>query len=166
MTTTDRPDRLDRPGRPEREMVRRALVPGAVASALAFILGSLFAGSDVAASATLGIAVVVANFAAHGLSLAWAAGVSVTAVQVVALLGFALRLGVIVVLMLVLNALTAWFSALAFALAVVPATILLLSYETFVMLRLRVGTQLEIPADPAAVRAAERLAAKQAEAHP
>jgi ATP synthase protein I len=146
--------------RPERLMVRRALVPGAVAAALAFILGQLIAGSDVALSAAVGISVVTLNFAAHGYSLAWAAGVSVTAVHVVALAGFAVRLGVIVGLMFLFDR-TSWFSPLAFGLAVVPATLLLLVYEALLVVR-GMGAQLEIPPDPAAVRAAERLAARGA----
>lgn len=141
-------------------MVRRALVPGAVAAALAFILGYLFAGGDTAASASLGVAVVVVNFAAHGYSLAWAAGISVAVVQVVALAGFAVRLGIIVGLMFLLDGM-AWFSALAFGLAVVPATLVLLVYEALLVVR-GMGSQLDIPPDPAAARAAERLAAREA----
>jgi len=140
-------------------MVRRALAPGALATLLAGILGSAFGGTSAAASASIGCAIVVANFAVHGLSLAWASGISVTAVQAVALGGVAVRLGVIVALMFALNA-TSWFSPLAFGLAVVPATILLLAYEARLAL-LGVGARLEIPADPAAVRAGERLAARE-----
>src|SRR5688500_17391530 len=102
--------------RPEREMVRRALLPGAAAIVLAGAGGYAAGGSGVAASAAIGIAIVVANFAAHGMSLAWASTVSVTAVQVVALGGFAVRMGVIVGLLFLLDSLS-WFSALAFGLA-------------------------------------------------
>ena len=54
-----------------------------------------------------------------------------------------------------------WFSPLAFGLAVVPFTMLLLAYEAQLMLR-GTGTELQIPADPAAVAAARELAAREA----
>jgi hypothetical protein len=55
----------------------------------------------------------------------------------------------------------AWFSPLAFALAVVPGTLALLVYEAKLALS-GMGATLQIPADEAAVRASERLAAKEA----
>lgn len=141
-------------------MVRRALAPGAAAVAIAAVLGSLLGGGSAALSASIGCAVVVANFAAHGLSLARASRISVTVVQVVALVGFVLRLGVIVALMFALRT-TSWFSPLAFGLAVAPFTILLLGYEARLVMR-GLGGALQIPADPSAVRAGERLAAREA----
>ena len=75
--------------RPEREMVRRALVPALVALALVTALGWVIAGPGAAASAAIGIVIVYLNFAANGLSLAWASTISVVAVQAVALGGFA-----------------------------------------------------------------------------
>ena len=62
--------------------------------------------------------------------------------------------------MFVLNA-VAWFSPLAFGLAVVPGTLALLAYEAKLALG-GLGGMLQIPADPAASRAAKRLAAKEA----
>jgi hypothetical protein len=109
-------------------MVTRAILPGVVATALAFIVGYLFGGWDIAASAALGIAVVVANFAANGLSLARAARISLMALYAVGMIGFVVRLGIIVGLMAGLRQF-AFFSMLAFGLAVVPATLLLLGYE-------------------------------------
>lgn len=146
--------------RPERVMVRRALVPSALGVVVAGLAGFAISGTDAAASAAIGVAVVSLNFVAHGLSLAWASRVSITAVQAIALGGFALRLGVIVAAMFALNTLT-WFSPLAFGLAVVPATVLLLVYEARLAIR-GLGATLQIPADPAAVRAAETLAAREA----
>jgi hypothetical protein len=146
--------------RPEQEMVRRALVPGAVAVPAAAGVGLWLGGAGAAASAAVGVAVVVANFSVHGLSLAWASGVSVTAVHLVALVGVLVRLGAIVGLMFALDAL-AWFSPLAFGLAVVPGTLALLAYEARLALG-GLGGALQIPADPAAARAAERLAAREA----
>lgn len=141
-------------------MVRRALIPGVLAVPVAYGAGLLLGGAHAAISAAIGIVVVVANFAAHGLSLAWAAGVSITAVHVVALVGVVVRLGAVVGLMFVLNAF-AWFSPVAFGLAVVPGTLVLLAYEAKLALG-GLGTGLQIPPDPAAVRAGERLSAREA----
>src|SRR5512139_3489460 len=99
--------------RPEREMVRRALAPAVLALALVSTIGWAFGGPAVAASAAIGIALVYVNFAANGLSLAWASTISIVAVQAVALGGFALRLAVIVAAMFALNTLD-WFSPVAF----------------------------------------------------
>lgn len=141
-------------------MVRRALAPGGAAlvgaAGVAFALG----GRGAAASAAIGIVVVLANFAAHGWSLAKASDVSVTAVQAVALAGFVVRLGVIVALLFALDRL-AWFSPLAFGLTVVPATLSLLAYEAVLVLRRGIGVRLEVPPEPVAARAARALAAKE-----
>src|SRR5207248_677518 len=125
---------MERTREPEREMVARALPPGAAATALAFILGFVFAGGGGAWSAGLGVAVAVANFVASARLLAWAARVSLTAVQLVVLVGFLVRLGLIVGIMVALS-LTAWFSKAAFGLAVAPATLLLFAYEAVLVVR-------------------------------
>ena len=142
-------------------MVRRALVPGVAAFAIATGVGWVLGGPGAGASAGIGIVIVYLNFAANGLSLAWASTVSVTAVQVVAFVGFIVRLAVIVAVMFALNTL-AWFSPVAFGLAVVPATMLLLGYEARLAIR-GLGAQLQIPADPAADRAGAALAAREAQ---
>jgi hypothetical protein len=141
-------------------MVRRALVPSLIALPAAYVAGLALSGPGAGASAAIGVLVVLANFAAHGLSLAWASTVSIPAVHAVALFGPVVRIGVIVGLMFVLNTL-AWFSPLAFGLAVVPGTLLLLVYEARLTMR-GLGGSLQIPADPAAVRAAETMAAREA----
>jgi len=146
--------------RPELTMVRKATVPAVVVFVLAVALGWVLGGPGAAASAGIGIVLVYVNFATHGWSLAWASTISVGTVMAVALGGFALRLGIIVVAMFALNTLS-WFSPVAFALAVVPATLLLLIYEAQLVSR-GVGASLEIPADPAAVRAGEAYAAREA----
>jgi hypothetical protein len=141
-------------------MIRRALLPGAVAAPAAFAVGVAVRGPAAGASATIGAVVVLGNFAAHGWSLAWASRISVALVQGVALGGFVVRMGVVLGLMFALNALP-WFSPVAFGAAVVPGTIALLVLETRLALR-GLGGALQIPADDAAVRAAERLAAREA----
>src|SRR5438128_7373295 len=113
---------------PEWVMVRRALPFGPPAVLLAFGIGSAAGGWGVGWSAAIGVAIVILNFLANGLSLARAARVSLTAYAAVAVGGFIARLGIIVTIMAVLNRF-AFFSPLAFGLAVVPATILLLGFE-------------------------------------
>jgi hypothetical protein len=113
---------------PERELARRVLPFAVPALALAFLAGALAGGPDVGWSATIGVAVVLGNFWAHAYSLAWAARISPTILFAVGLGGFAVRLGVIVAIIAVLNGL-GWFSTVAFVAAVVPATILLLGFE-------------------------------------
>ena len=141
-------------------MVRRALAPAAIALPVAFGLGAAAGGPSAAVSAALGVVVAFGNFAAHGLSLAWASGVSIGVVHAVALGGVVLRLGVILGAMFVMNA-TTWFSPVAFGLAVVPGTLALLAYEAKLVLG-GVGAGLQIPPDPAAEGAADRLASRQA----
>jgi hypothetical protein len=140
-------------------MVRRALVPGLIAVPIAFGLGMAFGGAGAAWSAAIGVLVVLANFVAHGLSLAWASRISIGAVHAVSLGGVIIRLGVIIGLMFALDTL-AWFSPVAFGLAVVPGTLALLAYEAKLVAG-GLGGVLEIPADPAAAAAAEQLRAKE-----
>ncbi|MEO8475748.1 MAG: hypothetical protein ABI572_01710 [Actinomycetota bacterium] len=135
-------------------------MPALLALALAGAVGWLFAGPGAAASAAIGIAVVYLNFAANGLSLAWASTISVVAVQGVAFVGFVVRLAVIVAAMFALNTL-GWFSPVAFGLTVVPATMLLLAFEARLAIR-GLGGLLQIPADPSAVRAGVAVAAREA----
>jgi hypothetical protein len=137
--------------RPEVTMVRRAIGPALVAVAVAIAVGWITGGTGDAASAGIGIAIVVGNFAAHGLSLAWASTISVGTVMAVALGGFAARLAVIVAAMFGLNTLS-WFSPLAFGIAVVPATFLLLAYEA-TLVNGGLGATLQIPPDSAVARA-------------
>jgi hypothetical protein len=113
---------------PEWEMVRRVLPYSVPSVGLALALGAAVGGWGVGSSAAIGVAVVVLNHVAHGLSLAWAARISATMVFAVGLGGFVARLATILLVLILLNRLQ-WFSAAAFAAAVVPATILLLVYE-------------------------------------
>jgi hypothetical protein len=141
-------------------MVRRALVAGLVGAPVAAGAAYLAGGPGGAVSALIAAVVVVANFAAHGISLAWAAGVSITAVHAVALGGVVVRLGVIVGLMFVLDQ-AAFFSPVAFGITAIVGTFALLVYEARLVQR-GLGGQLQIPADPAAARANERLRLEEA----
>ncbi|HYV00829.1 MAG TPA: hypothetical protein VEM93_00580 [Actinomycetota bacterium] len=140
----------NRNAEPEREMVRRIAPFGLPAAAAALAAGALAGGWGVGWSASVGIAVVTLNFVANGLSLARAARVSLQALMAVALLGFVVRLGAILAFMFLLNRF-GWFSPLAFGLAVVPATILLLGFE-MKLLAGGLGTELQIPPPAGAAR--------------
>ncbi len=107
--------------------------------------------------AVLAVLLVVLNFAAHGVSLAWAAGKSVNMVQAVALGGFVVRMAVIVGAMFVLSR-TSFFYPLIFGSVVAIAMVALLVYEARLLLGFR---ELDIPPDPAAVRAQARLRARE-----
>ena len=144
---------------PERAMVGRGVVAGTIAAPLAFAAGSVAGGVDDGWSALLGVVVVVANFAVHGLSLAWAAAVSIVLLQVVAVTGFVARMGIILGVLVLLDR-TAFFSPVVFGIAAVAATLGLLGYETRLVAR-GLGGSLRIPADPAAAAAAEALRARE-----
>lgn len=135
-------------------MVRRAVAAGAVALPATYVAGSFAGGRGVALSAALGVVVVVLNFAGHGLSLAWAAGISLTFLQAVAFGGFLIRMGIILVLMFALDR-TAFFSPLAFGLAVVGGTLTLLVYEARLVSR-GLGGELRLPTERGRARTSGR----------
>jgi hypothetical protein len=113
---------------PERELVRRVVPWGLVAVGLGLVIGGVASGWDVGLSAALGLAVVVTNAAAAAISVSRAAKVSLTVYSAVVAVGVVVRLGAVVAIMVALSRF-AWFSKLAFGLAVVPGTIGLLALE-------------------------------------
>jgi ATP synthase protein I len=113
---------------PERAALRRVLPFAPVALILAFVLGDLIGGGDAAWSAAIAVVIVVINFVAAALSVAWAARISPSILFAVAMGGFVIRLFVYTISLVLLNTL-AWFSPLAFALTLVPVTIALLVVE-------------------------------------
>lgn len=117
---------------PERELIRRIAPFSPVAAAVAFAAGAVFSGREAGWSAAIGVAVVVANFVAHGFSLSWAAKISPTILFAVGLGGFIVRLAVIALVVVALDQLE-WFSVVAFAAAVIPSTIVLLGVEMRVL---------------------------------
>ena len=135
---------MTRHAEPERELIRRWVPFAPPAFLLALLLGAAVDGWHTGWSAAIGVTLVFANSAAAGLAQAWAAGVSLMVLAAVTMAGFAVRLGVIVGVMALLANLS-WFSGWAFALAVVPATILLLGFEMRLLAR-GVGRELILPA--------------------
>jgi len=113
---------------PEHQLVRRVTPFALPATVVAFVVGAAFGGRDAGWSAAIAIVIVYVNFVANAWSLAWAATVSPTMVSIVALGGYVVRLLIYTVALVLLNQL-AWFSPLAFALALLPSVIALLVYE-------------------------------------
>lgn len=113
---------------PEREMVRKALPLAVPALLVAIGVAWWLGGRDAAASAAIGVVVVFANFALYGLSLAYAARISLIVLFAVGVAGYIVRLAAVVVIILGLKQLS-WFSVVAFVAALVPTTIVLLSFE-------------------------------------
>ena len=113
---------------PERELVRRVLPFVPLVAVVAVGLGYVAGGADAGWSAAIGIAIVTANFLMFALSIAWAATISPTMIAIVALGGYLMRLIVFTLALVILTKLS-WFSPVAFALTLVPATIALLVYE-------------------------------------
>jgi hypothetical protein len=113
---------------PERELIRRVTPFALPAAIVAYAVGALIAGSGAGWSAAIAIALVYLNFLANALSLAWAATTSPTLISAVAFGGYAIRLIVYTIALVLLNQLS-WFSPVAFALALVPAIVALLIFE-------------------------------------
>jgi hypothetical protein len=113
---------------PERALIRRVSPFAVPAGVVAFVVAALFGGVSAGWSAAIAIAIVYANFVANALSIAWAATISTTLVSIVALGGYVVRLVVYTIALMLLNQL-AWFSPVAFALALVPAVVALLVFE-------------------------------------
>jgi len=126
---------------PERIVIRRVLPFAPVALVVAFALGAVSRDAATGWSAALGVAIVVVNLVAYGLSLSWAAKISPIAIYAVALGGFAVRLIAFAAFLLVLTS-TSWFSPVAFTAAFMPATIALLAFEMKVMSERRLQSDL------------------------
>lgn len=136
---------MSRGAEPERELIRRWVPFAPPAFLLALLVGVAVDGWPVGWSAAIGVGLVAANSVVAGLAQAWAAGKSLMVLGVVTMGGFVLRLGVIAAALALLSNVS-WFSVPAFALAVVPATILLLGFEMRLLAR-GVGRELILPAD-------------------
>jgi hypothetical protein len=113
---------------PERALIRRVSFFAVPAAVLAYAAGALFGGAFAGWSAMIAIVIVYLNFLANALSIAWAASTSPTLVSIVVLGGYVVRLIIYTIALVLLNQL-AWFSPVAFALALVPAIIALLIFE-------------------------------------
>jgi hypothetical protein len=134
---------MTRNAEPERAIVHKVVPFGPPAALVALLIGGLVVDWGAGSSAAIGVGVVVANAIANAVLLSRAARISLTAYSAAVMGGFIVRLAVIVAIMFALNRLD-WFSSLAFGLAVVPATILLLAYEMKLVAG-GLGQELRIP---------------------
>ena len=142
---------MARTAEPEREIVRRLAPLGGPTALLALGIGTLVGGWRVGWSAAIGIAVVSLNLVAQGLSVAWAAPRSANLLAATVMGGFAVRLGTIGAVLFWLTH-YGWFSALVFAVTVVPATAVLLAYEMRLVARGLGGTLVLTPDEGSAFR--------------
>jgi hypothetical protein len=117
---------------PERALIRRVTPFALPAALLAYAIGAAIGGTSAGWSAAIAIGIVYLNFLANALSIAWAADTSPALVSIVAVGGYAIRLIIYTVALVLLNQL-AWFSPVAFAIALIPAVVGLLVFETRAM---------------------------------
>jgi len=120
---------MDR-SRPERAMARQALLAGAVVAVGAVAVAWPTGGADAAGSALLGVVAVACTFAVYVAALGRARQVSPAAVQLVAMFGWLVRLGVIVAALYGLRAAFGWFSARSFGLTAIAAALAVAMFET------------------------------------
>lgn len=106
------------------DMVRRGVL---VAPALV-LLGGLIWGGDGAWSALVAVGLVLVNLALSAMALSWAAKVSLTMIMAVALGGFAVRMG-LVVLVVALVRDEPWIDLTALAVGVLVTHLGLLFWE-------------------------------------
>lgn len=125
---------------PEKLVLRRLLPFAPVAAVVAFLLGLAFGDASTGWSALAGVAVVTANLVATAYPVMWAARISPSAMYLAVMGGFLVRLMVVLLVLLALDA-TGWFSPLAFVATVVPATIAVLVAEMRLLMdrRLQAG---------------------------
>jgi hypothetical protein len=106
------------------DMVRRSawLAPAIV------VLASLLWGADGAASATLAIGVVLVNLVLSAITLSWAARRSLNLMMVVALGGFAVRMGLVTVVVLLVRD-EPWIDLVALGVTILVTHLTLLFWE-------------------------------------
>jgi hypothetical protein len=110
-------------------MAVQALVAGAAVAVVAFFVALGASGTNAAISALLGAVAVAGSFALYVIALGRARLVSPAAVQLVAMFGWLLRLGVIVGLLFGLRAAAGWFNARAFGLTAIAAALAVAIFE-------------------------------------
>jgi hypothetical protein len=106
------------------DMVRRGLW----AAPALVLLGALVWGGDGAWSALVAIALVLVNLTLSALALTWAARVSLTMIMVVALAGFAVRMGLVVLAVYLVRD-EPWIDLTALAVGVLVTHLGLLFWE-------------------------------------
>jgi F0F1-type ATP synthase assembly protein I len=117
---------------PERQMAKRALLPGAVLAVAAFGIGYAVNGPNAAVSALAGVVVVSLSFAGYVVILGRARRVSAGAMQAATLGGWLIRLAIIVGCLFAVRALGG--DVAAFGFAAIATAIAVAMYEAYVVL--------------------------------
>jgi hypothetical protein len=113
----------------ETELVRDMLKRAVPAMPVVILVAALLAGTSGALSALLAVAVVTGNFALAAVSLSWAARVSPVTLMATAFGGFAVRMGIVTVVILAVRH-TAWINLPAFAITILATHLGLLFWES------------------------------------
>jgi hypothetical protein len=133
---------------PERHMAARALVPGAVIAAGAFLIGYLVGGWVSAVSAFLGVALISVTFALYVLALGWARRTSPGAWAGVTLFGWLMRVAVVIGCLFAVDALGG--DVAAFGISAIAAALAVAMYEAWYVLSGRLHVPMDMSAAPAA----------------
>jgi hypothetical protein len=112
----------------ERELAFDMLRRGAWLAPVVLIAATAIWGVDGASSAAVAIALVLVNLLLAAVSLSWAARRSLTLLMAVALGGFAVRMGLVVVVMLLVRN-QSWVDLVALGVAVLVTHLGLLFWE-------------------------------------
>ena len=113
----------------ETELVRDMLKRAVPAMPVVILVAALLAGTSGALSALLAVAVVTGNFALAAVSLSWAARVSPVTLMATAFGGFAVRMGIVTVVILAVRH-TSWINLPAFAITILATHLGLLFWES------------------------------------
>jgi hypothetical protein len=114
---------------PEVDIARDLVRRGIPAAPIIIAASALIWGVDGALSSAYGVALVLVNFVIAAALLAWAARVSLTMLMIASLGGFALRMGLIVVAVLLVKD-ASWISLAALCITILVTHLGLLLWET------------------------------------
>jgi hypothetical protein len=112
----------------ERELAFDMLKRGIWLAPVVLVVATAVWGPDGASSAAVAIALVLVNLVLAAISLSWAARRSLTLVMAVALGGFAVRMGLVTVVMLLVKD-RAWIDLVALGVTVLVTHLGLLFWE-------------------------------------
>jgi hypothetical protein len=117
------------PQAPELQISRDLVVRGLIATPVILGVSALIGGVDGVLSSAFAIGLVLVNFALAAFLLARAARISLTMLMVAALGGFALRMGLIVVAIVLVRD-QAWVDLFTLAITMLVTHLGLLAWET------------------------------------
>ena len=128
MTATDRRSPVPPAPEVERELAFDMLRRGVWFGPAILLLASLIWGAEGASSAAVAIALVAVNLVLAAVGLSWAAKVSLTAIMAMSLGGFAVRMGLVCLVLLALRH-EPWINLTALGIAVLVTHLGLLFWE-------------------------------------